>query len=104
MPVKIVKKIWLIFFLFLQTKPSFAVCVLCPSRPFLPFLFQSLLSLLRKLSTYILLDFKVVKWAVFSLKHSSNPNQVNIAKNSQCTGSEKTSEKKTQQIFKGTQD
>jgi hypothetical protein len=66
----------------------------CPSRPFLPFLFQSLQSLLRKLSTYILLDFKVVKWAVFSLKHSSNPIQVNIAKNSQCTGSEKTSEKR----------
>jgi hypothetical protein len=28
---------------------------------------------LKRLSTYIFSDFKVAKWAVFSLKHSSNP-------------------------------
>jgi hypothetical protein len=49
---------------------------------------------LRRLSTYIFLDFKVAKWAVSSLTHSSNPFQVNIAKNSKCTGREKTPEKR----------
>ncbi len=49
---------------------------------------------LRRLSTYVLLDFKVAKWAVSSLTQSSNPFQVNIAKNSKCTGREKTSEKR----------
>jgi hypothetical protein len=51
-------------------------------------------------SAYILLDFKVAKWAVSSLTHSSNPFQVNVANNSKCIGSEKTSEKKRHQIFK----
>jgi hypothetical protein len=37
---------------------------------------------LRRLSTYILLDFKVAKWAVSYLTHSSNPFQVNFARNS----------------------
>jgi hypothetical protein len=46
------------------------------------------------LSTYILLDFKVAKWAVSSLTHSSNPFQVNIAKNSKCTGMKTKSEKR----------
>jgi hypothetical protein len=31
--------------------------------------------------------------------HSSNPFQINIAKNSKCTGREKTSEKKRHQIL-----
>jgi hypothetical protein len=42
----------------------------------------------------ILLNFKVAKWAVSSLTHSSNPFQVNNAKNSKFTGREKTSEKR----------
>jgi hypothetical protein len=33
---------------------------------------------LRRLSTYILLDFKVAKWADSSLTHCSNPFQVNM--------------------------
>ncbi len=33
---------------------------------------------LKRLSTYILLDFKVTKWAVSSLTHSPNPFQVNM--------------------------
>jgi hypothetical protein len=50
---------------------------------------------LSGLSTYILLDFKVAKWAVSSMTHSSNPFPVNIAKNSKCTGGKKkTSEKR----------
>jgi hypothetical protein len=40
---------------------------------------------LRRLSIYILLDFKVANWAVSSLTDSSDPFQVNIAKNSKCT-------------------
>jgi hypothetical protein len=38
----------------------------------------NLCSLFRRLTVYILLDFKVVKWAVSSLTHCSNPFQVNI--------------------------
>ncbi len=33
---------------------------------------------IKMLSTCILLDFKVTKWAVSSLTHSSNPFQVNV--------------------------
>jgi hypothetical protein len=33
---------------------------------------------LRRLTTYILLDFKVAKWAVSYLTHCSNPFQENI--------------------------
>ncbi len=40
----------------------------------------NLCSLFRSISTYILVDFKVAKWAVSSPAHSSNPFQVNIFK------------------------
>jgi hypothetical protein len=43
----------------------------------------------------MLLDFKVAKWAVSSLIQSSNPFEEYIAKNSKCTGREKTSKKDT---------
>jgi hypothetical protein len=72
--------IWLIFFLFLQTKPSFCRLVARSQPAFsaIPVSFSAVS--LRRLSIYILLDFKVANWAVSSLAHSSNPFQVNIAK------------------------
>jgi hypothetical protein len=33
---------------------------------------------LRRLTTFVRLDFKVAKWAVSSLTHCSNPYQVNM--------------------------
>jgi hypothetical protein len=33
---------------------------------------------LKRLSNYLLLNFKFTKWAVSSLAHSSNPFQVNM--------------------------
>jgi hypothetical protein len=35
-------------------------------------------NLFEKVIKYILLDFKVAKWAIFSPTHSSNPFQVNM--------------------------
>jgi len=86
--------IWLIFFLFLQTKPSFCRLFAWSQQDFSAIPVSISAVSLRRLSTYILLDFKVTKWAISSLTHSSNPFQVNIAKNKIKTGREKTSEKR----------
>jgi hypothetical protein len=58
--------IWLIFFLFLQTKLSFGRLV--PAVLFAIPVSIAAVSL-RRVSTYLLLDFKVAKWAVSSLTH-----------------------------------
>ncbi len=70
--------IWLIFFLFLQTKPCFFHLFAWSQLDFsaLPVLISAVS--LRRLTTYVLLDFKVAKWAVSSLTHWSNPYQVNM--------------------------
>ncbi len=59
-----------------QTKFLPSVC-LVPAGLFCHSFSKPLVSL-RMLSTYILLDFKVAKWAVSSLTHCSNAFQVNM--------------------------
>jgi hypothetical protein len=65
---------WLIFFLILQTKPSF--CHLFNwslGRTFLPFCFNLCTVFWKVYQLIYFLPFKVAKWAVPSLTHSSNP-------------------------------
>ncbi len=69
--------IWLIFFLFLQTKPGFcSLFARSQGWTFLPFLFQSLQCLEEGYQLIYFLDFKVAKWAVSSLTHSLNTFRV----------------------------
>jgi hypothetical protein len=62
-----------IFFLFLQTKPSFCRLFAWSQLDFsaIPVSISAV-----SLEGYILVDFEVAKWAVSSLAHSSNPFQV----------------------------
>jgi hypothetical protein len=68
----------LIFFLILQTKPSFCRLFACSQLDF-PAIPVSISAVsFRRFTAYILLNFKVANWAVSSLTHCSNPFQVNM--------------------------
>jgi hypothetical protein len=70
--------IWLIFFLFLQTKPCFCRLFAWSQLDFSAIPVSISAVSLRRITTYILLDFNIAKWAVSSLTHCSNPFQINM--------------------------
>jgi hypothetical protein len=72
--------IWLIFFIFFQTKPCFCSLFAWFQLEFSAIPVTISAVSLRRLTTYILLDFKVATWAVssLSLTHCSNPFQANM--------------------------
>jgi hypothetical protein len=70
--------IWLFFFPYLQTKPCFCRLFARPQLDFSAIPVSISAVSLRKLTPYILLDFKVAKWAVPSLTLCSNAFQVNM--------------------------
>jgi hypothetical protein len=96
--------IWLIFFLFLQTKPCFCRLVAWSQLEFSAIPVSISAVSLGRLTTYMLLDLKVAKWTIFSLTHlfkSFSSKYVyfkihdsNIAKYSKCNQREETSEKR----------
>jgi len=65
--------IWLIFFLFHQTKPCY-----CRLFAWSQLDFSAIPVSISGWSFFKILDFKVAKWAVSSLTHYSNPFQVDM--------------------------